>query len=496
MAALDAALASPATARESDAEARLWRRLTVAWMLIVFALFVVLLLLGLAMRLSQANLLQKLTPEYFYAILTLHGLGMVGTWFVGAMAGVSYQLTRFARPSLGVARFALLGTLLGVVLLIAATLVGRFGTGWYFLHPLPFYSSGVWPQWAVGAFFAGLGVLGVTWTVWTLDLLRALARRYSLGGALAWPTLRGRSGPETPPFVLVTTASLLSGLASFAAAVIVLVLYLAEWLGTDVKNDPLLMKNLIFFFGHGLVNVTMYLGVALVYDLLPPLTGKTLKTNRLVAAAWNLAIGLVLVVYFHHLYMDFIQPRALQYIGQIGSYLISIPAAVISIFTVLYLVYRSPVRWNLTSLFLYCGVMGWAIGGVQAVIDSTIAANFRFHNTLWVPSHFHTYYLLGVVMMILAFASHLGREGTGVPDRPGLARLTASLFLLGGYGLVVMFAFGGAHSVPRRYSIYPEELAQGALYARVSLVFITVLTVGILLYLWDTARNCWKAMSA
>ena len=71
-----------------------------------------------------------------------------------------------------------------------------------------FYSAGGWPQWAVGAFFAGLGVLGVTWTVWTLDLLRALARRYSLGGALAWPTLRGASGPETPPFVLVTTASL------------------------------------------------------------------------------------------------------------------------------------------------------------------------------------------------------------------------------------------------------------------------------------------------
>lgn len=73
------------------------------------------------------------------------------------MAGVTYQLTRFVRPSLGVSRFALLGTLLGVILLIAATLVGKFGTGWYFLHPLPLYSAGVWPQWAIGAFFAGLG---------------------------------------------------------------------------------------------------------------------------------------------------------------------------------------------------------------------------------------------------------------------------------------------------------------------------------------------------
>ena len=39
---------------------------------------------------------------------------------------------------------------------------------------------------------------------------------------------------------------------------------MSEWLIADVVNDSLLMKNLIFFFGHGLVNITMYLGVALV----------------------------------------------------------------------------------------------------------------------------------------------------------------------------------------------------------------------------------------
>jgi cytochrome c oxidase subunit 1 len=239
----------------------------------------------------------------------------------------------------------------------------------------------------------------------------------------------------------------------------------------------------------------MYLGVALVYDILPGETGKTLKVNRLVAAAWNVAILLVLVVYFHHLYMDFAQPRLLQYIGQIGSYLISIPAAVISIFTALYLVYRARMKWNLTSLFLFFGVMGWAIGGVEAVIDSTIAANFRLHNTLWVPSHFHTYYLLGVAMMVLAFADYVGRD-SGLPEALGRSRLTAALFLLGGYGLVLFFAVAGGNSVPRRYPTYPEEVAQGITYAQISLAFVAVLLAGILLYLWDTTRRCLEAYKA
>src|SRR5262245_2347181 len=215
---------APATGLSSPAEARLWRRWTAIWMLTVLALFLILALVGAIMRLSQADWLSRLPPEWFYAFLTLHGLGMVGVWYVGAMAAVSYRLARVARPSLAVARFAYAGTVAGVVLLLAATLGGRFGTGWYFLHPLPLHSAGVWPQWAVGAFFLALAVLGVTWTVWTVDLLRTVARRWSLGGALAWQHIAGRSEPATPPFILVVTASLISALAAFVAAVVVLVL--------------------------------------------------------------------------------------------------------------------------------------------------------------------------------------------------------------------------------------------------------------------------------
>ena len=129
-------------------------RVTLVWVLTALVLFPVLAILGLLMRTQQSGYLQAVPPEYFYAIMTLHGLGMVGTWYVGAMAGVSYRLARFVRPGLAVARFAYLGTAVGVVLLVIATLVGRFGAGWYFLHPLPFYSGGMWPQWSIGMFFA------------------------------------------------------------------------------------------------------------------------------------------------------------------------------------------------------------------------------------------------------------------------------------------------------------------------------------------------------
>jgi heme/copper-type cytochrome/quinol oxidase subunit 1 len=50
--------------------------------------------------------------------------------------------------------------------------------------------------------------------------------------------------------------------------------------------------------------------------------------------------------------------------------------------------------------------------------------------------------------------------------------------------------------MPRRYSAYPAEVAQGVTYAQVSLAFVTLLFAGIVLYLWDTVHKCWKGLSA
>jgi cytochrome c oxidase subunit 1 len=477
-------------------ESRALTRLTLAWVLTALVLFPVLAVLGAVLRLTQANLLPDLPPEWFYSVMTLHGLGMVGLWFVAAMAATSFLLARYVRVGLGAARFAYAATLVGVLLLIAATLVGRLGVGWYFLYPLPFHSGGTWPGWATGALFAALAVLGVGWTVWAADLLWGIARRYPLSAALGWHYLAGRTEPVVPPLIVIATVSLVSVLAGLVAAVVILVLLAMERLLGGAPNDALLMKNLTFYFGHVLVNITMYLGVGLVYEVMPAYTDRPWKTNRLVAVAWSSVLLLVMFAYLHHLYMDFAQPRWLQYLGQISSYLISVPAAVVTIFSTLVLVYGARMRWSLTPLLLYLGVMGWAVGGVAAVIDSTVAVNSRFHNTLWVPAHFHSYFLMGVVLMILGTVWHILQQATGLPERPGFTWLTVGLVGVGGYGFLAMFYLAGAAAVPRRFATYPAEVAQGVGYAQVALAFIALLLVGALLYIWETGKRCFKALSA
>ncbi|MCZ7560316.1 MAG: hypothetical protein M5U30_09920 [Burkholderiaceae bacterium] len=229
-------------------------RQTLRWIPVVFVLFPILILLGAFMRSVQGGVLSNL-EAWFYPAMTLHGVGMVGVWYVASMAIVADLLTRYVQPSPAVSSFALWGTVIGVVLLLVSVFIGRYAAGWYFLYPLPF--KGEWPAWSNVVFLLSLTVLGAAWLVWTLDLLRAIARRYPLAQALGWHYIAGRSEPAVPPAVLIATVSLISGVAALVSAVILMVLFFAEMFA-GVANDPLLMKNLTFFFGHTIINLAMY----------------------------------------------------------------------------------------------------------------------------------------------------------------------------------------------------------------------------------------------
>ncbi len=460
-----------------------------AWIGVVFLLFPVLILAGIYMRSVQGNQLVA-TEAWFYPVMTLHGVGMVGLWYVGAMACAADVLRRHVKPSARVGTLALAGTVLGVALLLVAVLAGRFGAGWYFLYPLPF--QGEWPAWSAVVFLVSLTILGATWLIWTLDLLRAIAARFPLSQALGWHYLTGKGEPALPPVVLISTVSLICSVAALAAAVMVIVMFFLEQAnGTAI--DPLLIKNLTFFFGHTLINLAMYLGVGVVYEVLPEYAGRPWKTNQVVVVAWNAVLLIVLLAYFHHLYMDFAQPESLQYLGQVASYASSIPSAVVTLFGALLLLWHSRMRWNLTSMLFVLGLVGWASGGLGALIDSTVVVNFRLHNTLWVPAHFHTYLVAGLVFLVVGYFYHACQAAAPRPEHAARQRGVALLLMIGAYGFLMMFYTAGAHSVPRRFASYPPELAHGATYALIGMGFAAIYLAGFLLFLGEAGPRWARA---
>ncbi|MBS1491054.1 MAG: cbb3-type cytochrome c oxidase subunit I [Bacteroidetes bacterium] len=462
------------------------RKLIVTWSITFLLLFPILIILGLLMRLNQGEWM-KLNPDTFYALMTLHGLGMAGVLFSLALAALHYLIgTRYARLSVKTGYFVYFLVLIGVVGLLIATLIGKFGAGWYLLYPLPF-KGGSWTSWSTGLSIVSLIILGVAWLIGSAHVVYALAKEY--GGftkLIGWQYL-GKEEPkeELPAIVLITTISLVPGIMSFLAGAVFLIMNLLQFFEPNLAFDPLLLKNLVFFFGHTLVNITMYCGVGWVYTLLPEFTGREWKVNKVLVYSWNATFFFILFAYFHHLYMDFVQPLPFQYAGQIASYLSTVPATAITMFGVIVQFYHSRVKWSIIPITFLLGTAGWAIGGFAAVVDSTISINKVLHNTLWVPAHFHTYMLMGVVLFIFGFLYYLvyTNQKQRIDEN---AKLGFWLFVFGAYGFLLMFYLGGMHSVPRRFSDYggiaiTSTHEMGAFLARSAAVCVGLLLLGLLM---------------
>jgi cytochrome c oxidase subunit 1 len=169
---------------------------------------------------------------------------------------------------------------------------------------------------------------------------------------------------------------------------------------------------------------------------------------------------------------------------QILSYTSSLPVLAVTAAATLANVYRSGMKWNVTTSLLFVSIMGWSVGVIPAVVDGTIAINRVMHNTLWVPGHFHIYLVLGVVAMLFGFMYFLGLS-TGSSDS-ALDRASVWLYLVGGLGFGVSFLAAGAMSVPRRWAVH---LAPWMLWDQVGVVFALLIVVGVVAFVATFLRR-------
>ncbi|MFZ0559393.1 MAG: cbb3-type cytochrome c oxidase subunit I [Methylovirgula sp.] len=423
-----------------------------AYLAVSGIVLLLMMLLGLIMRLAQAQWID-IEPNFFYVIMTMHGSGMVGIAGLGGAAVMWYFVRRHVPVSTGVFLANLVLFLIGAVLILGSGFLGGFAGAWTFLYPLPAHSGALWSANAAAAYMAGLLVIGVGFLLLHLDILRGIVSVYGglgagLGVKQAFGLAPERDGP--PPAVAASTMASISNIAGIAIGAVVLVLSLVNLYVPSFTFNTLVAKNLIYYFGHTFINVTIYMAVIAVYEILPIYTHRAWKTNRAFYFAWVLSTLMVLTVYPHHLFMDFAMPTWMLVAGQIISWLSGLPVLLVTAFGALTNVYRSGLKWDAAAGLVFVGVAGWAIGIIPAVADGTITINSVMHNTQWVPGHFHTYLLLGMMAMMLGFMTYM----SGARSPSGLAPAGFWLYLIGGTIFVLAFLAAGSASVPRRYAVH------------------------------------------
>ncbi|MGH7104100.1 MAG: cbb3-type cytochrome c oxidase subunit I [Acetobacteraceae bacterium] len=455
------------------------RAVELAYIAVVGIVLLLMMLFGLTMRATQAQYL-GVQPRLFYVLLTMHGAGMVG---IAGMAGavVMWHFVRRHVPvSTAVFAANLVLFLIGAVLILGSGFLGGFAGAWTFLYPLPAHSMGIWSANAAAAFMLGYLAIGVGFLLFHLDVLRGIWRTYgSLANGLGLKQAIGLAPEKTGPPVAVPAATMSSivNILGIVAGAVVLILSLVNLYVPSFTMNALVAKNLIYFFGHTFINATIYMAIIAVYEILPRYAHHPWNTNRIFYLAWVLSTVLVLIIYPHHLLMDFAMPPWAAMIGQIIGYISGLPVLLVTAFGTLTVVYRSGLKWDVPSGLCFVGVLGWAAGVIPAIADGTIVVNSVMHNTQWVPGHFHTYLLLGVVAMFLGYMTWTAKE---VPEESiGIQPGAFWLYVGGGIIFVVAFLAAGSASVPRRYAVH---LAPWLIYDRIGTIgaVLVVLGVGIM----------------
>jgi cytochrome c oxidase subunit I len=467
------------------------RAAVLAYLAVSGAVLLLMMAFGVTMRLAQAQAID-LDPAWFYVILTMHGAGMVGIAGLSGAAVMWHFVRRYIPVSTGVFVANLVFFLVGAVLILGSGFIGRFAAAWTFLFPLPAHSGFQWSDNAAAAYLLGLVTIGVGFLLLHLDIARGIMSVYGgLGAGLGLKPALGlapvESGP--PPAIAAATMVSIVNILGILIGAAVLVISLVNLYVPSFTFNALVAKNLIYFFGHVFINATIYMAVIAAYEILPIYTHRAWRTNRAFYLAWVLSTIFVLIVYPHHLLMDFAMPAWALILGQIVSWLSGLPVFLVTAFGTLTNVYRSGIKWDAAAGLVFLGVAGWAIGVIPAILDGTIAINSVMHNTQWVPGHFHTYLLLGMMAMMLGFMTYIG----GARSTLGAAPVGFWLYLIGGAIFVLAFLAAGSASVPRRYAVHLQAWLPydriGSLGACLAFAGAMILVVRFLATLTMTARE-------
>ena len=185
---------------------------------------------------------------------------------------------------------------------------------------------------------------------------------------------------------------------------------------------------------------------------------------------------MVMIVYPHHLLMDFVMPTWALIVGQVISYTSGFPILVVTGYGALTIIHRSGIKWDMVSRLLFVSIFGWCVGVVPAIIDGVISVNQVMHNTLWVPGHFHMYLVLGLVAMLFGFMYYLGDPKSRRSRIDGIAFW---MYTAGAVAFSFGFLISGYNSVPRRWA---QHLPEWIVFSQASSVVAAIVALAALVF--------------
>ena len=357
-----------------------------------------------------------MTPEFYLALMTMHGTIMVffvlttapqggfGNYFLPIQIGAHDM----AFPVLNMLSFWVTFVSMGVMVAAFFVVGGAPISGWTAYAPLS----------ALGE-VAGPG-LGAGQNLWIISI--ALFCLASLLGALNFITTvlnmraKGMTLMKMPLTVWTWFTTAILALLSFPVLLAGGILLLLDRLGgtsffipgglvvsdTVIEHSggsPILWQHLFWFFGHPEVYIAILPGMGVASQLLSTFARKPIFGYRAMVVA-IFAIGLLgFFVWGHHMFVSGLSPLS-ALIFSVITLTIGVPSA-IKTFNWLGTLWGGKIRFTTAMLYAIGFVSLFVSGGITGLFLGQTSIDVQLHDTYFPVAHFHM--IMGVAALFGIF---------------------------------------------------------------------------------------------
>lgn len=405
-----------------------------------------------------------LDPEFYYALVTMHGTiivffvltaGLSGT-FSNLLIPLQVGARDMASPFLNMLSYWFF-FLAGVVMFISLFLnTGPFSGGWVAYPPLS-----ALPEASSGS-KAGM-------TLWTTSLVFFVVS-VLLGGVNYITTVlnlrtQGMTMWRMPLTIWAFFITAIIGLLSFPVLVSgFLLLMFDRGLGTSfylseifiggqaldyVGGSPILYQHLFWFLGHPEVYIIILPAMGLTSEVLSVQSRKPIFGYRAMVLSIMAIAFLSFIVWAHHMFMAGVNPF-ISNIFVVFTLIIAVPSAV-KVFNWIATLFQGNIRLNTPGLFAIGFVSMFISGGLTGIFLGNSAIDIAMHDTYFVVAHFHIVMGVAAFMGMLAGVYHWFPKMYGRFMNETMGKIHFWGTMIGAYVIFWPMHYLGMIGFPRRY---------------------------------------------